>query len=324
MAIIYGRAETEKDLLSNFPNSINKFEDIDTAHQELKDHLNNAKKDFSEKLPNKIKEEEKALEKIKNDKNITIQNFDEKIKNLEKEKTKGGFSSISAPIKISFVKNFSKRRKLNQIKNLQEKQQKQLSEWKENPDGIFNKLQSNTIQDIKYFDKIKQSPIHAGAKGEIQALKKLSELNDDYHILCGITAELPHYVTYNGRKNLRSAQLDFVVISKKGIILVEVKNWSDKFYHEANKIRPHEQVDRAARVLWITIKSRWGWFKTQTPRVTSVLLSIQGNMRYDPNYRFVMISDLDKINYFIENRKEELSDKDVKKLVNMLKDHVTK
>ena len=171
MAIIYGRAETEKDLLSNFPKSINKFEDIDTAHQGLKDHLNNEKKDFSEKLPNKIKEEEEALEKIKNDKNITIQNFDEKIKNLEKEKTKGGFSSISAPIKISFVKNFSKRRKLNQIKNLQEKQQKQLSEWKENPDGIFNKLQSNTIQDIKYFDKIKQSPIHAGAKGEIQALK---------------------------------------------------------------------------------------------------------------------------------------------------------
>lgn len=324
MAIIYGRAETEKDLLSNFPKSINKFEDIDTAHQELKDHLNNEKKDFSEKLPNKIKEEEETLEKIKNDKNITIQNFDEKIKNLEKEKTKGGFSSISTPIKISFVKNFSKRRKLNKIKNLQEKQQKQLSEWKENPDGIFNKLQSNTIHDIKYFDKIKQSPIHAGAKGEVRALQKLSELSDDYHILCGVRAELPRYVRYNGRRNLRTAQLDFVVISKKGIILVEVKNWSDKFYRETNKIRPHEQVDRAARVLWIVIKSRWGWLATQTPRVTSVLLSIQGNMRYDPNYKFVNVSDLDRINYFIEKRKEELSDKEVKKLIKMLQDHVTK
>ncbi|MEX2059768.1 MAG: nuclease-related domain-containing protein, partial [Nitrosopumilaceae archaeon] len=152
----------------------------------------------------------------------------------------------------------------------------------------------------------------------------LSELSDDYHILCGIQAELPRYITYNGRKNLRTAQLDFVVISKKGIILVEVKNWSDRFYRETDKIRPHEQVDRAARVLWIVIKSRWGWWKTQTPRVTSVLLSIQGNMRYDPNYKFVNVCDLNRINYFIENRKEQLSDKDVEKLVNMLKNHVTK
>jgi len=158
----------------------------------------------------------------------------------------------------------------------------------------------------------------------VRALKKLSELSDDYHILCGIRAELPHYVTYNGRKNLRSAQLDFVVISKKGIILIEVKNWSDKFYRETNKIRPHEQVDRAGRVLWIVIKTRWGWLKTQTPRVTSILLSIQGNMKCDPNYKFVNVCDLDRINYFIEKRKEELTDKDVEKLVTILKDHVSK
>ena len=46
-------------------------------------------------------------------------------------------------------------------------------------------------------------------------------------------------------------------------------------------------------------------------------------MRYDPNYKFVNVTNLDRINYFIENRREELSDEDVQKLVKMLKNHVS-
>jgi len=46
MAIIYGRAEAEKDLLSISPNSVKKVEDLETVHQELKDKLSNNKKKF--------------------------------------------------------------------------------------------------------------------------------------------------------------------------------------------------------------------------------------------------------------------------------------
>jgi len=324
VAIIYGRAAAEIDLLSIAPKSVQKIEDVETIHEELKEKLNKTKKDFFEKVPDKIVEEENILEKLKSDEKATNQKFDEKIKILEDKKGQGGFSIISSSIKISFVKNFSKRREINKIKNLEKKQQNQLSEWKDNPEQIFNREQKDQINEVRTFATLEKSNEIRGAKGEVRALQKLSELSDDYHILCGIRVELPRYVRYNGRKNLRTAQLDFVVISKRGIILVEVKNWSDKFYHETNKIRPHEQVDRAAKVLWIVIKSRWGWLATQTPRVTSVLLSIQGNMRYDPKYKFVNVSDLNRINYFIENRKEVLSNKDVEKLLDMLKDHVTK
>ena len=323
MAIIYGRPEAERDLLSIAPKSVQKIEDVETIHQELKEKLSKTKKDFFDKVPDKIVEEEKILEKIKGDEKETHQKYDEKIKILENKKAQGGFSTISASVKISFVKNFSKRREVNKIKKLEKKQQEQLSEWKDNPEKIFNRDKKDQINEVNTFAALEKSNEIRGAKGEVQVLKKLSELSDDYHILCGIRAELSHYVRYNGRKNLRTAQIDFVVISKKGVIVIEVKNWSDKFYSETKKIRPHEQVDRASRVLWITISSGWGWWG-KPPRITSVLLSIQGNMRYDPNFKYVLVSDLNKINYFIQNRKEELSDKDVKKLVNMLKDHVTK
>ena len=57
LAIIYGSPETEKDLLSQSPNSISKFEDIEPVHQKLKAKLSEDKKEFFEKLPSKIAEE---------------------------------------------------------------------------------------------------------------------------------------------------------------------------------------------------------------------------------------------------------------------------
>jgi len=318
MAVIYGRAESEKEILNQFHDSIKSVEDVETLHSNLKNKLSEDKKQFFDKVPSKIKEEEEDLEKIKNDEKKTNKKFDEKIKNLEGKKAQGGFSTISAPLKISFLKNISKRREINKIKKLEKKQQSELKEWKENPEGIFNKNQSDKINEIKRIDEIKKSPMHAGARGELRVIKKLSELNNDYHVLCGVNIGLPRYVTYNGRKNLRSAQMDFVVVSRKGVILIEVKNWSTAYFKSHTKLNPYEQTDRAGRVLWISLK---GWLSG--PRVTNVLLSLQDNMPYNQKYRAVFVSNLEKIKYFIENRKEILSEKDVKKIVDRLKGNVT-
>lgn len=46
MAIIYGRAESEKELLSKYPKRVQKIEDIDRVHQEMKDELKIPEKGF--------------------------------------------------------------------------------------------------------------------------------------------------------------------------------------------------------------------------------------------------------------------------------------
>jgi len=158
VAIIYGRADSEKQLLSKYPKRVQKIEDIERVHQEMKEEL-------------KVTE-------------------------------KGFFAGI---------KRWNKQRQVNK------------------------------------FEKNKDNPFHAGAKGELSVIDKLSELSDDYHVLCGLNIGLDHWVTYNGKKNLRSAQMDFVVVSYKGVILIEVKNWSTRYYNEHRNISPHEQVDRARR-----------------------------------------------------------------------------
>ena len=113
--------------------------------------------------------------------------------------------------------------------------------------------------------------------------------------------------------------MDFVVVSKRGVVLIEVKNWSSGFSKKYGGLSPHEQVDRAGMVLWITLKS---WRSPKNPSAANVLLSVQGNMDYDHNYKFVNVKNLNNINYFIENRGEQFSDKEVKRVVDRLEKYL--
>jgi len=230
MAIIYGRADSEKKLLDKYPKRVQKIDDIDKVEAELKDEL--------------------------------------------KGETKG------------LVAKFRK--------------------WGLN-------------RQYKKFQKNRDDPFHAGAKGENKVIDKLSQLSNEYHVLCGIKIELPHFISYNGKKDLGSAQIDFVVVSKKGVYIIEVKYWSDDFVDQGDYFSPHEQAGRHGRLLWHVLKS---W--RSSPRVTSVVLSIKGNIKYDPNYKVVFVTNIDKINDFLENRQDALSLKEVEKIVKKLKGQVTR
>jgi len=189
--------------------------------------------------------------------------------------------------------------------------------------GIFSKFSRwNKKRKINKIDENTDNAEDKGARGEVLALEKLSELSDDFHIFCGVNKELKKYVTYRRERNLKSAQMDFVVVSKRGVVVIEVKNWSSFYYKNHYGLPPHEQVDRAGRVLWITLKS--SWFSPKNPPVTSVLLSIQANINYDEDYGYVKVKSLNNINYYIQNKEEQFSDKEVSRLIGRIKGDVTK
>lgn len=231
MAILYGRADTEKRLLDKLPNRVQKIEDIPKVHREMKAELESM--------------------------------------------DTGGF--------IGKIKGWNKKRQINKI------------------------------------TENRNSPLRRGVTGELKVLDMLSRLNDDYHVFCGVNIGLPYYVTYNGRKNLRSAQMDFVVVCPKGVFMIEVKNWSKGYAKRHDALNPYEQTDRADRVLWIFLQS---W--RHKPRVTNVLLSTQGTFEYNKNYRAVFVSSLDRINNFIENREDSLYEKHARHVIKKLEGRVTK
>ncbi len=209
---------------------------------------------------------------------------------------------------------------IRDISRVQQKMQNDFDSIEDN--GIRNKFNRwKKKRQINKIEENKGSPLHKGAKGELEVLEKLCELSNDFHVMCGVNMDLGKYVPYNGEWNLRSAQMDYVVVSKRGVVLIEVKNWSPDFSKQHKGLSPYEQVERAGRVLWIALKS---WRSPSNPSVTSVLLATRGNMRYDSRYKYVNVKDLNNINYFIENRYEQFSEKEVKRVVGRIKGHVTK
>ena len=120
--------------------------------------------------------------------------------------------------------------------------------------GFFAGIRKwNYQRQINKFENNEENPLHAGTKGENKVIDELLKLDEHYHILCGIRIELPYYVTYNGQKNLKSAQMDLVVVCPKGVFMIEVKNWSNSYAQNYDGLNPYEQTDRAGRVLWIAL-----------------------------------------------------------------------
>ena len=193
---------------------------------------------------------------------------------------------------------------------------------KREDDGFFGRIRKWSKQrQIDRFEDNRDDPMHAGTSGELIVLDELAKLSDEYRVMCGPFFELPRYVTYDGQRNLKSAQMDFAVVSKKGVVVIEVKNWSDWYYNQNKSLSPHEQVDRAGMVLWIALKS---WRSPHDPQVTKVLLPIKENMRYDPRFKYVMVKYLRNINSFIVNQREVFSEKEVERVVGRIKDHVAR
>ena len=78
---------------------------------------------------------------------------------------------------------------------------------------------------------------------------------------------------------------------------------------------PHEQTERAGRVLWIALQNSIG-----KVRVTNILLSMRGNIRYGSNYRSVWMSDPDRIVGFLEDKPDTLTQPDLTWILTELDD----
>jgi len=190
----------------------------------------------------------------------------------------------------------------NKVKNIDDmwRVKKEFEEKLENTGpGFFSGIRKwNYKRQINKFGKKDVRLFRIGAIGENTVIDELSKLDDGFCILSGVEVYLPYFITYNGKKNLKSAQLDIVVVCPKGVFMIEVKNWKHNYFRENQKgLNAYEQTERAGRVLWIILQS-----VIKGIRVTNVLLSIKGNLTYNQNYRSVFVSSLDGINQFLEKR----------------------
>jgi len=160
---------------------------------------------------------------------------------------------------------------------------------------------------------------YRGKKGEEKVLKKLKELDDSFHIMCNVKLGSNPFSQYSKR----TAQIDFVIVSTRGIVSMEVKNWSDEYYAQHKKYgypSPHLQADRTGKKLWIDL--HFFPCNLENPPVSRVLLGTYGNLQYDPQFKFVNVKDLNNINNFLQNQIEKLSEDKVRYVVDYLERYV--
>ncbi len=336
MAKIIGRPASEKEILKRCSEDLQSFEEIGKNYRTYNNQLEDKRGEFYDRLPEKIENEKEKLNEIENRKEMKIKEYENKIREIRNKVTKNKenkkwFSVISNHFQIFFKKYISKPWNVRKIKKEIGKQKEKLNQLKENPEKIFEQQNDDMISRINHLEKIMNDPLYAGAQGEIKVLNKLSKLNDNYRVLCGLEIELDDYISYEGKKNLKSAQMDFVVVSHKGVFLIEVKNWGNRYTSKNTGFSPHEQLDRAGRVLYVFLESRLGdvipllqeKIQFDGKRLTKVLIPIQNNITYDRNYKYVLISSVSELNNFIQDREDVYDQKEVKKITETLKRFVT-
>ena len=332
----------EKKFYDKLPERIKgeeiKLKDIDKEHQKLNNQMKKEEKKFYDKLPERIKGEEIKLKDIGNEKSL-IENSDKKIEGFFRKLI---YKYIIKHYKLRKIKNseinqrniltelrespedvFNREQKelkneienkLRKIKNSEINQRNILTELRESPEDVFNREQKELKNEIEKFDGIKKEPSYIGADGELKVLNELLKLNDGYNVFCDLNVELDDWKLYDDKKNLGSAQMDFVVVSRNGVFPIEVKNWSTEYYNQHKDISPHEQLNRAGNVLWYFLESK----RLNKKRIINkVLVPIRNNIPYNKKYKFVMVSSLNGLNSFITSKKELLSDEDVKRITEL-------
>jgi len=332
MAQVYGRPGAEKQLLREYPH-IRSFSDIGISLSALEKRLSKEKKDFFRDLPKRITNEKNKLKAIQEKKDKTEKGWNYRKKQIKediKEKKRELFKEhrisslfwiLVGYVNIVFtqIKSY---REISAIKKPIKEQTDWVMRLENDPNKVFQEFHKEEIDELNKLKAIKATKEYAGAYGELKVLKQLKKLDNSFHVLCDVYIELRKYVLYRKKRNLKSAQFDFVVVSERGVFPIEVKNWGETTVINNSDFTPHEQVDRAGRVLYIYLKGKYR--PRRPPKITKLLISIQNNLRYDPKYKRVLIQNVSTIKEFLRRQPNTLSTADVDKVTWILKRRLNK
>lgn len=110
---------------------------------------------------------------------------------------------------------------------------------------------------ITALKKIIGIPEVAGAEAELDVIRVLTSLTDDYFIINDVYLHADRYIYFNG-KYLLSAQIDHIILSPFGIFVVETKRWSKEFVATGDYHDPVEQIKRSSYLCYDVLRQRFG------------------------------------------------------------------
>ncbi|MFE3845715.1 nuclease-related domain-containing protein [Thermoplasmatota archaeon] len=313
---MYGLSGAERDILRECSPRVKNFVEIKPTLSDLKNKLESNRRTFFDGLPNLIDKEQNSFEELESKESEVEKEWNIKIKEIQNSINKNKWKFWKY-FDLLIKERISKPKAIRNVQKEIKSQDDLLYELRSKPEEYFAREQSGTISEINQLKRVVKSPEYYGAYGEYKARKELSKLSNDFHLICNVKISFNHWIYYRGKRNLREAQMDFVVVGPTGIYIIEVKNWSNETLRNHKRFSPHEQVDRAGKLLWRHLKNHTIFYK---PRITKVLVPIQHNIEYNSYYKSVLIRDVQNLSSFIEdNKRYPLSEKKVGHIVSILR-----
>lgn len=224
-------------------------------------------------LESEIEKLEKTIDsrslEIKDDISLRVKNLEGEIDELRNIKFSLGslFSFLSAKFTLYNKGKLLQNLKLHPQKEIARLLNKEYSELqiltkkctylKNNKNDEVKKRMSPLCENIEYIEQIKNSPDYVGAAGELEVIKNLQDLPDDYFLLNDLFLELDEYISFNGSK-LKSAQIDHVVVGPTGVFVIETKNWSSKYVQKVfseDSYTPYDQIERSSHLAYKYLNS---------------------------------------------------------------------
>jgi hypothetical protein len=96
----------------------------------------------------------------------------------------------------------------------------------------------------------------AGAIGEQKVVRELENLTDDYVLINDFRMGFsPPIYNRNENDNIRSIQVDHVLIGPSGVFLIETKNWSEESLYSVNMRSPISQIKRTSFALFMVLNN---------------------------------------------------------------------
>lgn len=338
MAIIHGKSGAEGKLLELSKEHGFRFQNI----RDIKDTKAKLKKALSEKeveVKREIEEEiddlkkksteikgsiERKSEEIREDIKIEMEKIKDEVKSL---KSGTGITKIFTSFINSIKKWRGKRRYMYLKHNPKKETRKRLmpvyKELSKAEKGL-NFLEENFQEELNLrlapikdkFDRIERitgSKKFKGATGEVEVIRHLEKLSDNFHVFNDYTVELKEWIKVKG-ENRRTAQLDHVVVGPTGVYVVETKNWSKSYVDKRftdNKHTPYDQVDSARYLLYRELNSlRYGnifqkiYYRLANKEIkVRAIVAVSGSKIPLENKRFTKALFPNKIPDYMQNSK---------------------
>ncbi|MHA1761957.1 MAG: nuclease-related domain-containing protein [Candidatus Heimdallarchaeota archaeon] len=185
---------------------------------------------------------------------------------------------------------------------------------------IKRQLHIKSILDELKFDII-------GAIGEDKAIKELTKLPDNYHVINNFQLRFSRPIYHQNENDyIYSIQVDHLVVGPSGVYLIETKYWSKESVENSNLFSPVKQIKRASYAIFLLLNDaaknsyifsnhHWGNKKIS---VRNIILMIGHKPKEE--FQFVKILSLDRIVGYITYFKPIFSDQEVYEIVKILKD----